>query len=966
MTFKHKLSKRLAISWAVIALACTPGDMPVSPDAPRMDVTAAQVLLQESFEDNAFSGRGWYDNAAMTTTTAQHTAGSTRALEVRFLPGATNPTWGGAARHLFTSSPTLYLSYWVKYSSNWVGSGRLYHPHEFMVMSDQDGDWDGLSNSWLATYIESNYQNGGIPRVQLQDNKAINTSLGLPSNLVGSTENRSVSGCNGVVEANVVTSCFNMPPWYNDKEFSAGGVWFQPNPGAGYKGDWNHVEVYLQMNSVAGGVGVADGVIQYSFNGTPVMDRHDVLFRTGARPNIMFHQFVIAPYIGDGSPVDQSMWVDDVVLATSKPSGAPVDSTPPPPPVTNPGDVIDLAVSSVTNNSATLSFTEVTGGAGLPASYLVRSAVAPIAWGSASEAALGTCKIPLAGTTIGAKRTCTITGLAATTAYQFQLVAFRGTLNVNAVFGGLSNVPANASLVAGTTQQLAATLKDAAGTTLTGRTVTWTSSNAGIATVSSSGLVTAVAAGSATITAASEGKSGTAAMTVAAVTITKPGTVNSLAIASVTTNSVTLAFTEVTNGAGSPASYQVRFAAASLSWGSGTDVSAGTCKAPVVGTTIGAKRTCTITGLAASRAYQFQLVAFRGTLNVNAVFGVLSNVASATTAAATAPAPVATVAVSPTTSGITVGGTQTYAATLKDAAGNTLTGRTVSWTSNNAAMATVSSNGLVTAVVVGSATITATSEGMSGTAGVTVSAAAPPPPPPPPATGGWPNEPAGFTLLTDEPFNALVENGWHQVQRQSTNGSGLFLGSDPTAPLSLSSVLEFKYAVGYTGGSEPGAEYYNPSAPVKEAYFGFWWKPSNPWQNHSGSSVNKLAFIFPSSGSTIYIMMFGGGGGYTMQVEPEFGGDTRRLAPNVTGTPVVLGVWHRVEWYVKYSTNGSSRDGVTQWWLDGVLQGDYRDLQMPGDAGFTEFQFAPTWGGIGDTKAEIDYYWFDHARISKR
>jgi hypothetical protein len=194
----------------------------------------------------------------------------------------------------------------------------------------------------------------------------------------------------------------------------------------------------------------------------------------------------------------------------------------------------------------------------------------------------------------------------------------------------------------------------------------------------------------------------------------------------------------------------------------------------------------------------------------------------------------------------------------------------------------------------------------------------------------------------------------------------LFLRTDLTAPLSLSSVLEFKYAAGYTGGSEPGVEYYNPSSPVKESYFSFWWKPSSPWQNHSGSGVNKLAFIFPTSGTCIYIMMFNEGAGYTMQVEPEFGGDTRRLAPNVTGTPVVLGVWHRVEWYVKYSTTGSSRDGVTRWWLDGVLQGEYRDLQTPGDAGFTEFQLAPTWGGIGGTKNQTDYYWFDHARISKR
>jgi len=59
---------------------------------------------------------------------------------------------------------------------------------------------------------------------------------------------------------------------------------------------------------------------------------------------------------------------------------------------------------------------------------------------------------------------------------------------------------------------------------------------------------------------------------------------------------------------------------------------------------------------------------------------------------------------------------------------------------------------------------------------------------------------------------------------------------------------------------------------VKETYFAFWWKPSNPWQNHSGSGVNKLAFLFPSASGCIYIMMFSEGGSYTLQVEPEFSG----------------------------------------------------------------------------------------------
>jgi len=83
---------------------------------------------------------------------------------------------------------------------------------------------------------------------------------------------------------------------------------------------------------------------------------------------------------------------------------------------------------------------------------------------------------------------------------------------------------------------------------------------------------------------------------------------------------------------------------------------------------------------------------------------------------------VATVTIAPTSATVTVGGTQQLTATTRDASGNVLTGRTVTWTSSNTGVATVSTTGLVTAVAAGSATISATSEGRSGTAAITVQA----------------------------------------------------------------------------------------------------------------------------------------------------------------------------------------------------------------------------------------------------
>src|SRR2546429_1438852 len=96
----------------------------------------------------------------------------------------------------------------------------------------------------------------------------------------------------------------------------------------------------------------------------------------------------------------------------------------------------------------------------------------------------------------------------------------------------------------------------------------------------------------------------------------------------------------------------------------------------------------------------------------------------------TAPAPppaVASVAVAPSTSSLTVGDTLRLAATMKDASGNVLTDRVVTWASSSPAVATVSGTGLVTGVRADAqqVMITATSETVSGSGGVRVTAPLP-------------------------------------------------------------------------------------------------------------------------------------------------------------------------------------------------------------------------------------------------
>ena len=79
--------------------------------------------------------------------------------------------------------------------------------------------------------------------------------------------------------------------------------------------------------------------------------------------------------------------------------------------------------------------------------------------------------------------------------------------------------PATTQRFVGQTVQFSATTLDAAGNVLTGRAITWSSSNPQVATVNANGVVAAVSPGAARITATSEGVSGSGSITVSVVPV---------------------------------------------------------------------------------------------------------------------------------------------------------------------------------------------------------------------------------------------------------------------------------------------------------------------------------------------------------------------------------------------------------------------------------------------------------------
>ena len=247
--------------------------------------------------------------------------------------------------------------------------------------------------------------------------------------------------------------------------------------------------------------------------------------------------------------------------------------------------------------------------------------------------------------------------------------------------------PRTDTLQVGTQVVLSATTKDAVGNTLTGRQITWTSRIPSIATVNATGTVTAVAVGTDSVLATSEGVTGAAVITVVnvpVVTVVVAPTPDTIPQGGTIVLSAT-----PKDGGGNPL---VR----AVTWSSGN------------------------TGIATVSNGGLVTGVGLGTTTITATSGGVPGTASVTVIQV----PVASVTVTPKTPSMQVGNTVQLSATTRDAKGNTLTGRVVTWGSGNG-NATVSGTGLVTGVSVGTSVITATSETINGTATATVTAAPP-------------------------------------------------------------------------------------------------------------------------------------------------------------------------------------------------------------------------------------------------
>lgn len=244
--------------------------------------------------------------------------------------------------------------------------------------------------------------------------------------------------------------------------------------------------------------------------------------------------------------------------------------------------------------------------------------------------------------------------------------------------------PSSVNMRVGVSAPLQAQTLDAEGAVLTGRTVVWTSSNVGVATVNAQGVVTGVSAGAATITAASEGRTDQVAVTVTlppVQTVVVAPSVDTLGVDTDRLHTATLR-----DVAGSTLSGRaVAWSSSNLSVATVSSTGVVTGRSP---------GTAVITATSEGRVGSSTVI-------------VLARLAGAVT-------------VTPSSSTLVLSATQQLVAQVTDSLGNLLVGRLVTFRSDQPFVASVSATGLVTAVAPGTARITATAEGRSGSATILV------------------------------------------------------------------------------------------------------------------------------------------------------------------------------------------------------------------------------------------------------
>jgi hypothetical protein len=227
------------------------------------------IFFNEPVEDNNFASRGWYDTTSQVLTSDGAIGGSTQSIDWTWTQGQNTPPGATAMRLSISPTDNIFIEYYQKVSSSWVGSGAGFHPHLIWFLTNKDSDFSGPFGSELTLYSEMNGPNGLTPRLAFANPANVN------------------------------------------------GVFYDSNNEDLQLDTWHKIQVFFKLNTMTGNVGNNDGVFKCWVDDQIVVNVQDAMVREGAaNTDMQITQLGLAPYIepGGGSPANQSVFIDEISL----------------------------------------------------------------------------------------------------------------------------------------------------------------------------------------------------------------------------------------------------------------------------------------------------------------------------------------------------------------------------------------------------------------------------------------------------------------------------------------------------------------------------------------------------------------------------------------------------------------------------------------------------------------------------
>ncbi len=306
---------------------------------------------------------------------------------------------------------------------------------------------------------------------------------------------------------------------------------------------------------------------------------------------------------------------------------------------------------------------------------------------------------------------------------------------------------------------------------------------------------------------------------------------------------------------------------------------------------------------------------------------------------------VASLTVSPTTTTIFVGATQQIVPTLRDANGHPIVGRQISWTSSATTTAAVSVTGLVRGIASGVTTITATCDGRTATAAVTVSAM---------PTGGlftdnfesgslndagrWHDMVgSGYSMATAAAEGITAVSGT-RILRLAPGGASLshFVATGSTSPYERLFLSFWMYRSSAYEASNPGLRAGGIRGSTTQwGSYGVGWGTTGSCADDPNNRHRQefmFAYVFEAQDWTLrtYTNWLGAakltanpptcGGGYAIGA----GNSPEATYHDINFVPTA-NAWHKYEIEVQLNAVGQS-NGWQRIWVDGVLKVEHLNV----------------------------------------